>query len=174
MAWRLQGEQIALNNPPRDDPGQERDRSDAAAKRLWVARLPNLGPGWITTTGFDIEAKADAGAGEPAREQVLRTIQALLADLKMRQLITQRMSMATLANILTFDLRRPVMDETGLNGDFAFTLEWTLGLGESDAGPSSQPSLFTAVQEQLGLKLESAKGPVEVMVIDHAETPSDN
>jgi bla regulator protein blaR1 len=94
--------------------------------------------------------------------------------IKMGQLLTKKMSVTALANILTFDLKRPVRDETGLEGDFAFTLEWTLGLGESDAGPSSRPSLFTAVQEQLGLKLESTKGPVEVLVIDHVERPSEN
>jgi uncharacterized protein (TIGR03435 family) len=61
-----------------------------------------------------------------------------------------------------------------LKGEFAFTLEWAPGLAESDAGPSSRPSLFTAVQEQLGLKLESTKGPVEVLVIDRVEKPSEN
>ena len=92
----------------------------------------------------------------------------------MGQLIVKKMSMTTLANLLAFDLKRPVRDDTALKGDFAFTLEWTLGLGESDAGPSSRPSLFTAVQEQLGLKLESAKGPVEVVIIDSVEKPSEN
>jgi uncharacterized protein (TIGR03435 family) len=90
------------------------------------------------------------------------------------QMVVRRMSMTTLGNILAFDLKRPVRDETGLNGEFAFKLEWTPGLGESDAGPSSRPSLFTAVQEQLGLKLESTKGPIEVLVIDHVEKPSEN
>jgi uncharacterized protein (TIGR03435 family) len=94
--------------------------------------------------------------------------------LKMGQLITPKMDMTTLANLLTYDLKRPVRDQTGLKGDFAFTLEWTLGLGESEAGPSSRPSLFTAVQEQLGLKLESTKGPIEVMVIDRVEKPTEN
>jgi len=170
------------------------------------------GPGWITTAGFDIEARAGAGGGEPPREQVLQMIQALLADrfhlalhrenrqlpiyalvvgktgpklqaadssvggtkTMLGQLIVKKMSMTSLAEILAFDLERPVRDETGLKGDFAFTLEWTRGLGESDAGPSSRPSLFTAVQEQLGLKLESTKGPIEVLVIDHVEKPSEN
>ena len=95
-------------------------------------------------------------------------------SLRMGELITEKMSMTELAKILTFDLKRPVRDETGLKGNFAFTLEWTLGLGESDAGPSSRPSLFTAVQEQLGLKLESAKGPVEILVIDRVEMPTEN
>jgi uncharacterized protein (TIGR03435 family) len=94
--------------------------------------------------------------------------------LRMGQLSTKRMSMASLASILTFDLKRPVRDETGLKGDFAFTLEWTRGLGEFDDAGSGRPSLFTAVQEQLGLKLESTKGPVEVVVIDRVEMPSEN
>ena len=93
---------------------------------------------------------------------------------KMGQLVTKKMSMKTLAEILASDLKRPVRDRTGLTGEFAFTLEWTVGLGESDAGPSSRPSLFTAVQEQLGLRLESARGPVEVLVIDRVEKPSEN
>jgi uncharacterized protein (TIGR03435 family) len=67
-----------------------------------------------------------------------------------------------------------VRDETGLKGDFAFTLDYTRGMTESDAEAPSRPSLFTAVREQLGLKLESAKGPVEVLVIDHVEKPSEN
>jgi uncharacterized protein (TIGR03435 family) len=95
-------------------------------------------------------------------------------SLRMGHLIARRMSMTTLGNLLAFDLKRPVKDETGLSGEFAFTLDWTRGLGESDAGQSSGPSLFTAVQEQLGLKLESAKGPVEVLVIDRLEKPSEN
>jgi uncharacterized protein (TIGR03435 family) len=92
------------------------------------------------------------------------------------QLIVKKMSMTTLANILAFDLKRPVKDETALQGEFAFTLEWAPGLGESDAESkdrsASKPSLFAAVQEQLGLKLESSKSPIEVFVIDHVEKPS--
>jgi uncharacterized protein (TIGR03435 family) len=92
---------------------------------------------------------------------------------KMGRVVTQKMSMTGLASILTFDLKRPVRDQTGLKGDFAFTLEWTPGLRESDDGPSSRPSLFAAVQE-LGLKLESTKGPIQVLVIDRVEKPSEN
>jgi uncharacterized protein (TIGR03435 family) len=90
------------------------------------------------------------------------------------QMVVRRMSMTTLGDILAFDLKRPVKDETGLEGEFAFKLEWTPGLGESDSGPSSRPSLFTAVKEQLGLKLESAKGPIDVLVIDSVEKPTEN
>jgi len=62
---------------------------------------------------------------------------------------------------------------TGLAGSYGFTLEFA---PEEAAPPPDQsgPSIFTAVQDQLGLKLTSAKGPVEVLVIDHIEKPSQN
>jgi uncharacterized protein (TIGR03435 family) len=73
------------------------------------------------------------------------------------------------------------VDKTALKGLYDFTLQWTPELGQgSAAGPdapsadSSGPSIFTAIQEQLGLRFESAKGPVEVIVIDHVERPSEN
>jgi uncharacterized protein (TIGR03435 family) len=65
-------------------------------------------------------------------------------------------------------LERTVIDKTGLTGRFDVHLEYRPELdGEG-------PSIFTAVQEQLGLKLESGKGPVETLVIDHVERPSQN
>jgi uncharacterized protein (TIGR03435 family) len=77
-----------------------------------------------------------------------------------------------------------VVDKTGLTGNFDVSAEWTpdetqtLGflLGGPAPPPSDAagPSIFTALQEQLGLKLESQKGPVEVLVIDRAEKPSEN
>lgn len=67
---------------------------------------------------------------------------------------------------------RPVMDKTGLTGRFDFDLTWAPPATGGDL--ANAPDLFTAVQEQLGLKLEPQKGPVEVMVIDHAEKPDGN
>ena len=65
---------------------------------------------------------------------------------------------------------RPVIDQTGLAGRYDFTLEWSNTLaGQAD---STAPSIFTAFQEQLGLKLDSTKAPVDVLVIDHAEPPA--
>lgn len=81
-------------------------------------------------------------------------------------------ALAVLAYELSWRLDRPVIDETGLKGRYAFTLNWSED--EGSASSSSGPSLFTAMQEQLGLKLEAAKGPVTFLVIDHAEKPSAN
>ena len=101
----------------------------------------------------------------------------------------QDSGLGALAYQLSLQLGRKVIDKTGLTGEYDFTLEWapepcqggleSIGLPPDPnlkfppADPNS-PSLFTAVQEQLGLKLESQKGPVEMMVIDHVERPSEN
>jgi uncharacterized protein (TIGR03435 family) len=66
----------------------------------------------------------------------------------------------------------PVVDQTGLPGRFDFTLKWSSDSASPD--PSAAPDLFTAIQQQLGLKLERVKTPVDVMVIDHIERPSPN
>jgi uncharacterized protein (TIGR03435 family) len=66
---------------------------------------------------------------------------------------------------------RPVFDKTGLTGKYSYKLNWMNGT----PGPDSEwPSLFVALQEQLGLKLEPAKGPSEIISIDHAQKPSVN
>ena len=78
-------------------------------------------------------------------------------------------------------LDKPVVDQTGLKGRYDFTLKWApdesqfSGHGPPTSDdPSAPPSLFTAVQEQVGLKLDSTKAMVDVMVIDHVEKPSPN
>jgi uncharacterized protein (TIGR03435 family) len=91
-------------------------------------------------------------------------------------------SVSQLASWLSQRLDRSVIDKTGLTGKYDFTLHWTpdpgdLGgpAGGPDAPPdTSGPSIFTALKEDLGLKLQSSKGPVEVLVIDHAEKPDAN
>jgi uncharacterized protein (TIGR03435 family) len=77
-----------------------------------------------------------------------------------------------LATNLAYLLGRQVIDKTGLAGKYSYTVTYT----PDDALPADAngPSIFTAVQEQLGLKLESTKAPVEVLVIDHVEKPSAN
>jgi bla regulator protein blaR1 len=97
-------------------------------------------------------------------------------------------SIAALAGNLTLNLDRPVIDRTGIKGNYDFTLQWTPAPNEGGAGAlglppraepprpvdSNAPSLFTALQEQLGLKINSTKGPVDLLVISHAEQPSEN
>lgn len=78
-----------------------------------------------------------------------------------------------LASNLAFDVERNVIDKTGLTGRYDINLKW-----RPDDKPASDdnnaPDLFTALQEQLGLKLEPSKGPVDTLVIDHVEMPTEN
>ena len=90
------------------------------------------------------------------------------------------MTMTQFANMLSSQLHRTIVDQTGLTGTYDFTLQWTPDNlpaspgGEAQALDPTGPTIFTAVQEQLGLKLESTKGPVKTVVIDHIEPPSEN
>lgn len=102
--------------------------------------------------------------------------------------LTNAMS-ATFASQLSYALGQPVVDKTGLAGKFDFALEWTPEPGE-DGGPETsglppgtrqeppsstdEPSIFTAIREQLGLRLKSGRGAVEVIVIDDVRTPAAN
>ncbi|HET9402513.1 MAG TPA: TIGR03435 family protein [Candidatus Acidoferrales bacterium] len=96
----------------------------------------------------------------------------------------QGVQLGNLVGMLSNSLGRIVIDKTGLTGRYDFDLNWTsddhvalapsggdASLAVSDA---SGPSLVTAIQEQLGLKLETGKGPVEIIVIERVERPSDN
>jgi uncharacterized protein (TIGR03435 family) len=90
-------------------------------------------------------------------------------------------SMAGLADQLARQLERPVVDKTGLTAVYTLKLEWTpddqpAGRGEGGAGePALGPSIFTAVQEQLGLRLQTQKLPVEIIVVDRVDrAPTEN
>jgi bla regulator protein blaR1 len=103
------------------------------------------------------------------------------------------LSVAQLADILSWTPEvdgRKVVDQTGIEGTFDFSLRWAFerapsansaDLGAEGAPPNtaappdtSGPSIFTALQKQLGLKLEATKGPVDYLVIDYIEKPSEN
>lgn len=103
------------------------------------------------------------------------------------QFSAKGMTLPEIAEALTQELSRElgrvVIDRTGIQGRYDIALKWTPETGtdpgrsgtdsstsESDAGPS----IFTALKEQVGLKLESARGPVKILVIDHAEMPTEN
>jgi uncharacterized protein (TIGR03435 family) len=88
----------------------------------------------------------------------------------------KKIAMQKLADLLARQVGLPVIDSTGMKGVFDFTLEWspdeapgmTLTDGNGAAGTAG-PSIFNALQEQLGLKLESGKGPVEILVVDRMQ-----
>jgi uncharacterized protein (TIGR03435 family) len=109
-----------------------------------------------------------------------------------------KQSTVRLADMLANQLGSPVIDKTGLTGEYDYTLEFSSEglagggvppglpppppspgaggpLAPNSAGDQDAPSLLTAVQEQLGLKLESKKGPLDLLVIDRADkTPTEN
>jgi uncharacterized protein (TIGR03435 family) len=90
---------------------------------------------------------------------------------------------SNLTNMLSMQVGQQVVDQTGLKGTYQFTLQFApqMGLGGMPPPPgaeassnSDQPSIFTALQEQLGLKLESTKGQIDTITIDRIEEPSEN
>jgi uncharacterized protein (TIGR03435 family) len=108
--------------------------------------------------------------------------------MKPGEFIGQGVPISTLADALSQQLQRTVFDKTGLAGKYDIALEWT---ADNGADPMIQRtdgsqqrtetvtdvsglSIFTAIQEQLGLKLQSTKGPVETLVVDHVEMPTEN
>ena len=102
------------------------------------------------------------------------------------------MTTAQLANLLSQSAGRPVVDRTGLKGDYAVSVEFAREPGSGTlfggapplvppdaqakdaAAAAEMPSIFSAVQEQLGLKLDSRRESVEVLVIDRAEPPTED
>jgi uncharacterized protein (TIGR03435 family) len=96
-------------------------------------------------------------------------------DMNRTQLTATGSSMQGLAHVLQMQLGRPVVDRTGLTGNYDFALKFApVQSSATSDDASAAPSLFTAVQEQLGLKLESVKTPVQVLVVEHIERPTEN
>jgi uncharacterized protein (TIGR03435 family) len=97
--------------------------------------------------------------------------------------ITMEELSKALTNDLSRELGRVVIDKSGIAGRYDVAIKWTpeadsaaanSGTDSAATGSDPGPSIFTAIQEQLGLKLESTKGPVQVLVIDHVEMPEEN
>jgi uncharacterized protein (TIGR03435 family) len=93
---------------------------------------------------------------------------------KENTLSAKKASMSALAGVLSgSSLHTIVVDRTGLKGEGDFALKWSSDAAEEQGG-ANVISIFTAIQEQLGLKLQPSKGPVDTLVIDHIEMPSEN
>ena len=82
-------------------------------------------------------------------------------------------SMPDLALMLLLQVDRPIVDQTGLQGRYDFRLQWTMDEAQARA-PDAPPGIFTAIQEQIGLKLEPVKAKADVLVIDKVERPGAN
>jgi uncharacterized protein (TIGR03435 family) len=110
-----------------------------------------------------------------------RGVSRMLGNSSGVELMAIAINLATLAGSLQLQVDRPIIDKTNLQGLFDIELRFAPASAiESVPQPGAAvpveggPSVFTALQEQLGLKLQAGKGPVEVFVIDHAEKPSEN
>jgi len=128
----------------------------------WIRNSPP--PGQISSI--------HCGAAELTNAQLNRTLDAVGISIK-----GATPDAPGLMFFLSRELDRIVIDKTGLTGLFDFYLEWSRAATLDKAATSADPdnlSLFTALQDQLGLKLTPEKGPVEILVIDHAEKPSAN
>jgi len=90
-----------------------------------------------------------------------------------RTLRFTNMPISAFALNMSFYEDRPVIDQTSLTGRYDFTLKWTYDVSR-ESSADAPPSVFTAIKEQLGLRMDAVKGPAEVLVIDHVERPSEN
>ncbi len=109
------------------------------------------GPSWLNSEKYDIEEKINQSA--------MDALQQLSAEQRFQE--RKRMLQALLS-------------QRGLAGKYDFVLQWDPSVIPPPTASSSGPSIITAVQQQLGLRLESQKGPVEVLVIDRAQQPMEN
>jgi uncharacterized protein (TIGR03435 family) len=104
------------------------------------------------------DAEADEQGNGHGTEQTIQYTSASMADFILGE---------------QFFVDRPMVDQTGLKGRYDFSFRYTYD-EEHATDPNAPPGLFTAVQEQLGLKFEPTRAPVEVFVIDHIDRPSEN
>ena len=96
-------------------------------------------------------------------------------DTNNTDLTAQAVPLSSLATFLAQKLSRPVDDKTGLTANYDFTLKWSPDeVAQDSQNANTPPSIYTALQEQLGLKLESTKGPVDTIVVDHIDPPTEN
>jgi uncharacterized protein (TIGR03435 family) len=162
-----------------------RESKELPLYALVVKKEGKLGPGLTeskegTCTPIDM-TKPPPPPPEPGKPRPVGCGGMMMSP---RQLTASAASISNLVPTLSRILGRTVIDQTGLTGKYDILLQWTPDESQAirpgpDAPPappsdSAPPSIFTALQEQLGLKLESQKGPVDIFIVDRAEKPSEN
>lgn len=116
----------------------------------------------VAKGGFKLKPVEPAGGSSTNTNEVERVL----------TLTVKHTSIAQLTDLLGRELRQMVVDKTGIEGVYDFQMKWTNDDQNTD---TSVASLFTALQDTLGLKLQAAKVPVPIVVVDHVErTPTDN
>ena len=113
-------------------------------------------------------------AAETANPDGVNGVRAGGISIHNQNLVATGVPLSRLADSLSYQVKRIVVDKTGLTGNYNLTLTWAPDDGTPQAPDSTLPSIFTALQEQLGLKLEPAKAPIEAFIVDHAEIPSED
>ncbi len=155
-----------------------RDTKEVPVYALRVSGSDHLGSGLTTARESDCvkidsakplheESKAFCGGFQMAQGRQEQSVPAVVLQ-------GHSVTLSGLARALAGTLQRPVVDETQLSGNFDVNLEYTGGDVEPTQTGTAAPSIFTAVQQQLGLKLESRKGPMEMYFVDHVERPTEN
>jgi uncharacterized protein (TIGR03435 family) len=162
---------LSETQPPPPNETQKPDPSKDAK-----VGVGSTGGGGVAAGGVAAEGAASAPKGSQMR-------------MGRGQVSAQMVPVSGIAALLAQQLGRPVIDKTDIKGSYDFSLQWTpdetqrgMGFGGVEKPvpesplPSDPtgPSLFTAIQDQLGLRLEAAKGPVDIVVIDRIEKPSGN
>jgi uncharacterized protein (TIGR03435 family) len=156
------------------------ENRDAAAYALVLARSDGrFGPELQRPDrDYCAEAVARQGRGLPPAAAQSGQPARCLMNSRPGTLIVRSMPLTNLAGALTESVGRSVVDRTGLEGVFDLTLKWTpepLSASSDSAGPAvSGPSVFAALQEQLGLKLEPTRATVAGLVIDRVEHPTED
>jgi uncharacterized protein (TIGR03435 family) len=131
-----------------------------------------LGPN-LRRSATDCAARTEAGRrGEqlPPAPQAANGMPACSSRFGPGSILSGGQTMVRIAQSISGLAGRFTVDRTGLSGDYEFTLEYA-SARPGDTSAADEPNIFTALQEQLGLKLEPTRGPVEIVVIDHIERP---
>ena len=179
---------------------------------MMAYRLQNhqyVGPAWMESARFNIDAKAEEKVKDAEMMQMLQTLLAERFKLKIHhetkqvsgyalvvakgglkikpvegqgsstnsnnnKLTATHINMDRFAKYVSNVLVQPVVDETGLKDSYSFVIEYENPRPGREDKESTLPTLFTALTETLGLKLEPRKVPIDVVVVDHAEQPTEN